>query len=243
MVMQARPQPSLPLSDIPGLTEALAAAKSKQLVTRENSLLNLTYDICGFKVRTMTVLDYVLLERIGSPFVSRSEPTLDELAMFLWILSPQFPKWNRRKWLAFLQPVAAFIHGRKVRAMFGKNIPTTSEAAVEAAFGYIGAMFYDSPPGLAGGRESCLSYLTSWFDSIQHEYPAFTSEKVWEMGLPELFQRLNAIRLRNNPSVPSFNKGTDAVKLFILRGLRSKEFTIQDLAQGRVKMPESFSPN
>ena len=230
------PMKSLALREIPGLAEALASAKSNQLVTRENSLLNLSYDLCGLKARTMTIRDYVLLQRIGSPFIRRVEPTMDDLAIFLWVLSPQFNKWLGRKWFAFLQPVAAFFHGRKVRRVFGKNIPETSEAVVVKCFEYIDKMFYDSPPALANGQESCLCYLTGWFDAIQSEYQ-FPSEQVWNMGLPELFQRLNAIRQRNNPSVPSFNKGTDSIKLFVLRGLRSKEFTIEDLAQGRVIIP------
>lgn len=227
--------------EIPGLAEALVQAKSNQLVTRENSLLNLSYDLCGIKVRTMTIRDYVLLDRFGSPFISRSEPSMDDLALFLWVLSPQFDKWVNRKWFAFLRPVAAFFYGRKVRKAFGKNIPDTSEAVVVKCFEYIDIMFYDSPPAMVNGQESCLSYLTGWFDALQSEYH-FSSEQVWAMGLPELFQRLNAIRQRNNPSVPSFNKGTDSIKLFVLRGLRSKEFTMEDLKAGKVKIP-SFSNN
>ena len=233
---------SLALSDIPGLAEAMAVAKGNQLVTRENSLLNLTYDIFGFKVRTMTVRDYVLLERFRSPFISRVEPTLDDLSFFLWALSPQFNKWLGRKWLGWLQPVAALFYGCKVRKAFGSKLPDTSEPAVVKCFEYIDTMFYDSPPALTKGGESCLCYLTGWFDAIQSEYH-FPSEQVWAMGLPELFQRLNAIRQRRNPSAPTFNKGTDQVKIFILSGLRSKEFTMEDLAKGKVKIPVTFLSN
>lgn len=116
-------------------------------------------------------------------------------------------------------------------------MPESTEPVAVKCFEYIDTMFYDSPPALAGGHESCLSYLTGWFDAIQSEYN-FSSEIVWSMGLPELFQRLNAIRQRNNPQVPQFNKGTDEVKLFILRGLRSKEFSMDDLKSGRVKIPK-----
>ncbi len=232
---QPKPAPGVSLFDIPGVREALASAKQKQFVTRENSLLNLTYDICGFRIRTMTVQDYVILDRMTSPFLSRAEPTLDDLAMFLWVMSVGFPSRSQGA-KAWLQPIAAFLHGRKVRARFGKGMPETSEPAVVACFGYIETMFYDAPPSMSSGGESCLSYLTGWFDAIQSEYK-FPSEAVWAMGLPELFQRLNAIRQRNNPSVPTFNKGTDSVKLFILRGLRSKAFTLQDLSAGKVQIP------
>lgn len=238
--MKYQVKPSLSFDQIQGLAEAISEARHNQFVTRENSLLNLTYDLCGIKVRTMTVSDYVLLERIGSPFVSRIEPTLYDLALFFWILSPNFPKWNKRRWLAWLRPLANFIHGKKVKRKFGKDMPATSEPVVVKAFEYIDVMFFDSPPSMANGQESCLSYLTGWFDMMQSEYH-FSSEQVWDMGLPELFQRLNAIRQRNNPSVPQFNKGTDAVKLFVLRGLRSKEFTMDDLKDGKVKLPKFSS--
>ena len=232
--------PGVLLGDIPGFSEILAAAESQQYRTRENSLLNLTYDLRGTKVRTMTIRDYVLLDRIASPFLRRIEPSMSDLAMFLWILSPQFPRWvdgiGWRGWLFGLQPAAAFLHGRKVYRMFGSDIPKTSEPVVVEAFKYIDEMFFDSPPALNGSSESCISYLTSWFDTIQKEYHMPT-EEVWKMGMPELFQRLNAIRQRNNPTMPTFNKKTDELKAWILLGLRKNEFTIDDLISGKVKFP------
>jgi hypothetical protein len=234
---------SLALKDIPGLPEALSKARRKQADIRESAMLNLSHNICGFTVRAMTVKDYVLLDKVGSPFISRVEPTMEDLGLFLWILSPQFLKLsNRSGWIGLLQPVAAFLYARKVNKAFGHNIPESSESAVVHCFGYIDKMFFDSPACIAKGGESCLSYLTSWFDSIQSEYHIPT-EEVWGMTLPELFQRLAAIRQRHNPQSPTFNKETDAVKLWILRGLRSKEFSLDDLKGGRVIIPESFSLN
>ena len=234
---------SLALIDIPGLTSVLAQARRKQSLARESAMLNMSHDICGLTVRAMTVRDYVLLDKIGCPFISRVEPTMEDLGLFLWILSPQFSRWVKRSgWSGLLQPVAAFFYARKVNKAFGCNIPETSEPAVIACFGYIDKMFMDSPACIAGGSESCLSYLTTWFDAIQSEYHIPTSE-VWEMSMPELFQRLAAIRQRHNPQTPTFNKETDAVKLWILRGLRSKEFSLEDLKGGRVALPETFSFN
>ena len=238
--MENKIQPGLCFSEMPSVVEALQAAQAKQFLTRENSLLNLVYDLCGVKVRTMTIRDYVLLDKIGSPFINRQEPKLDELALFLWILSPQFVKWcdgkGWRGWITVLQPMAALLHGRKIRIKFGSNPPVTTEPLVIACFDYIDTMFFDSPPSLAKGRDSCLSYLTGWFDAMQSEYH-FTSDQVWEMGLPELFQRLSAIRQRRNPSVPSSNKKTDSVTAFVIRGLRNKDFTMEDLKAGRVTIP------
>ena len=235
---------SLALFEIPGLNDAMAKARAKQSLVRENSMLGLTYNLSGCMVRTMTVTDYVLLDRIGSPFLRRVEPTLEDLAVFLWIMSPQFNKWTSKegwhRYFPTLECVAAYLHGRKIRRKFGKKIPDTSEELVVEVFGYIETMFMDSPPSVSGGQESCLSYLCSWFDAVQSTYH-FPSGQVWSMALPELFQRLQAIRQRNNPNTPQFNKETDSIKLFVLRGLRSKEFTMEDLAEGRVKLPDNFS--
>lgn len=238
--MKNQVQPGIALSDIPGLNEAIADAKRKQSTRRENALLNLTYNLHGFTVRTMTVRDYVLLDRANSPFISRREPDEYALAMFLWQLSPQFGSWVKRDKFPFYAQFLAFLHGRKVKKKFCRNIPESSEPVVISIFEYIDEMFMDSPPTLASGQESCLSYLTYWFDSLQSEYH-FSNEQIWDMGLPELFQRLSAIRQRRFPQVPQFNKNTDAVRLWVLRGLRSKEFTLEDLSKGRVKMP--FSRN
>ena len=227
-------------SEMPGVAEALLKAQSSQFTTRENSLLDLTYDLCGVKVRTMTIRDYVLLDKIGSPFLYRKEPSVDELGLFLWMLSPQFIKWvdgkGWRGWMPMLQPLAALFYGSKVRRMFGENPPVTTEPLVVECFKYIDTMFLDSPPSVANGSESCLSYLTGWFDSLQSEY-RFTKDEVWTTGLPELFQRLNAIRQRRNPGVPAFNRKTDSVKAFVIRGLRNKEFTLDDLKAGKVVIP------
>jgi hypothetical protein len=233
---QKRP-PGILFSDVPGLMAALNQAREEQFLTRENSLLGLTYDLCGMTLRTMTVRDYVLLERFKSPFTNRLCPTDKDLALFLWVLSPQFQKWCDRKFFGWLQPVAAFLHGWKVKRRYCRNMPESSEPIAVKCFEYIDTMFFDAPPAMRGGGVSCLSYLTGWFDALQSEY-TMSNDDVWNMGLPELFQRLNAIRQRKNPEVPSFNKGTDNVQLWLITGLREKQFTEAELRAGKVKIPD-----
>lgn len=237
---------SICLNAIPGLAEAIAKAKSEQFKVRENSLLGFSSDICGFKVRNLTVRDYVLLDRYCSPFINRTVPTMEDLAFFLWVLSPVFGLWGYgvgwRQHFPTVRIFLAYLHGRKVRKAFGKNIPETSEPAVVACFDYINKVFFDSPPSLGTGGESCICYLVGWFDALQSEYH-ISSESIWEMGLAELFQRLKAISHRRNPDQPNFNPNTDAVKAWVLRGLRSKQFTMEELAKGSVKLPDTFERN
>jgi len=229
------------LCEMPGLVEALAAAEHRQFITRENSLLGLTYDLCGERVRTMTIADYVVLERTQSPFIRRIEPSRYDVAMFLWVMSPQFKLWSDgigwRGLFPSLEPLAAFFHGLKIKWKFLRDCPKSSEQVVLKAFEYIDEMFYDAPPSVSGGGESCLSYLTGWFDALQSEYH-FPSEAIWKMGLPELFQRLNAIRQRHNPNMPTFNKKTDELKMWVVNGLREKRFTLDELRDGKVAFPK-----
>ncbi len=184
------------------------------------------------------MMDYLILERGASPFLYRREPTMGDLAFFLWVLSPSFGKWCseigwRKKWLLPVQNFQAYLYGRKVRKILGFNIPASSEAAVIGCFEYVDKMFIDAPPAITKGGESCLCYLTAWFDAMRSEYHC-SKEEVWKTTLPQLFQNLKAINQRRNPSAPSFNKHTDQLKYFILRGLRSKAFTMDDLKEGRI---------
>ena len=229
--------PSLRLDQIAGLNEALVEAKREQFKTREDGWLELTHDICGFKSRTMTVRDYILLERHQSPFLYRKEPRMSDLALFLWVLSPQFDRWCNRKHFIFLQHIHAFFYGKIVQWKFGRNIPESSEPAVVECFKYIDKMFFDCPASTRGSSESCLTYMAGWFDQLQSEYGT-GEEQIWKMGLPRLFQSLQAITRRNNPSTPQFNQKTDRVKLYIMNGLRSGKFTMEQLREGKFDKDE-----
>ena len=227
MVTPRNKRECLRLDQIPGLDEILVEAKQEQFKTREDGWLELTHDVLGFRIRTMTVRDYVLLERCKSPFLYRQEPKISELALFLWILSEAFQPGKSQR-------IRAFIHGQKVRRAFGRDIPKSSETAVVECFKYIDKMFFDSPASVGNGGESCLSYLTGWFDLLQSEYHC-GEEEIWNMGLPKLFQRLKAISHRNNPHQPNFNRKTDGLKKMILDGLRDGRFTMQGLRDGIYK--------
>lgn len=237
---------SLPLNAMPGMTEAIAQARTMQNRQRESAMLNLNHDLCGITVRTMTIQDYVSLDRFECPFFYRVEPSVDDLCFFLWVLSPQYAAWSNlvgwRKYFSWLQGIQCRLFGWKVRRKFCRKIPEDSERIVLKCFEYIETMFTDAPPALKAGGESCLAYLTGWFDQIQREYSMPTAE-VWQMSLPELFQRLAAIRQREHPEIPVFNRLEDKVKIFVLRGLRAGAFTLEDLAANRVEFPRSIFRN
>lgn len=226
--------PGLPLKDIPGFAAAVQNEATKQFRSRENAWLDLTHDICGMRIRVMTIRDYVLLDRIESPFLFRIAPTVQDLTMFLWILSPQFQSIQR--WPGIVQHIAAFLHAKTVKRKFGRNVPESSDEACKAAFKYVDEMFADAPPYVDRNHgESSLCYLTHWYDIVMSEY-TITEKEFWSLQIPKLFQLIAAIARRNNPHMPQFNKGPDAIKARLLRGLREKQFSLDDLKAGRVNL-------
>jgi hypothetical protein len=237
---------SFALNEIPGYREALTEARRRLQEAREDAWLDLPTVIGGFTLRTMTVADFVLLDKRRSPFLFRTAPTLDDLKIFLWVLSPGFGRWlfgkGARRQFPTVQHLEAFLHGQRVHRAFGRNVPESSEAAAVACFAYIDKMFLDAPPEAGKGGESCGCYLGMWFDALQSEHH-LSSDEIWRMPLPQVFQRLKSITRRKNPSVPEFNAYVDKLNGFVLTGLRSQAFTEEDLLAGRVKMPQLFGEN
>ena len=248
---------SIALNKIPGIAEALAEMRLRQVRAREDAWLGMPKRIAGFRVRTMTARDYVILEKMSmhrfkkpNPFLNRLMPTITDLTLFLWALSPQHEKWMdgvgwRRKWLPVLQHLEAFYFARRAR----KKIPPAKFAdAIKKSFAYINEIFSNQPPSSGQRGESGLCYLDGWFDQLQNEHHLTTAE-IWRMPLPVLFGRLAAIQTRKRNDVPAFNRFMDAVKAWVQNGLCKNKFTYEDLKSGRIRFDISqldemgFNPN
>ena len=80
---------SFALHEVPGYAEALEAAREGEFTTRQDAWWNLSFDVGGVRLRTMTVQDYDVMQRIQSPFLLRQMPNPDEMLLFLWLLSPE----------------------------------------------------------------------------------------------------------------------------------------------------------
>lgn len=218
---------------IHGLREAIDKATAEQESKRERAWKNLTYDFFGFRVRTMTVLDYTLLDHFRSPFLYRTIPQLCDLDFFLWRLSPECQKWDARK-LDWFSRISAFFFSRKIKRIFNQE---RFEQVIKLAFDYVDDMFLDAPPsGSKHGISQC--YLASWFDLLQSEHH-MTDEQIWLMPLPQLFQRIRAIQIRKGINVPKPNRMEEEVTHWIASGIASGRFTYDDLRSGRVKFGEN----
>lgn len=119
------------LSQIPGWTQAVNRARDDEFRSREDGWVSVTHQIGGIRVRTMTVRDYLGLLRLHCPLLVRVEPTAEELAVFLWLLSPEINRWHdavgwRKAWLVgcrwplfSVERWQAWLGGRKIRRKLG----------------------------------------------------------------------------------------------------------------------------
>ena len=85
---------SLPLNQIPGLSELLAESHEIETATREEAWIGLTRRIAGQPVRIMTVRDYTALLQFENPMIHRALPTPAQFAFFLWVISPEMDRWQ-----------------------------------------------------------------------------------------------------------------------------------------------------
>lgn len=244
---------SVYLNQIPGYKEALAKARGQEYRAQEDNWLDFPSRIAGLKVRPMTVQDYVVLLRIASPFLLRTEPSFEDLGLFLWILSPEIARWHKKRFHTG-EKIHAWFYGRKVRSILkirqlenqaaewfrqnpGKPFILPAECdlsrAIVQAFKYIDRMFMERPASMAKeGNGSGIFYLCSWFDAMQSEY-RMTDEDVWTMPIPRLFGRLKAITARKNPSEPEFNSKKDELVSRLQRAMQQKTVSENDLLAGR----------
>jgi hypothetical protein len=229
------PLKSILISEIRGISEALQEAKVQRYKTRIEMWFSPLHDICGFKARTMTVLDYVILERSGALIGKPLEPTREQICRFLWIMSPERKWWDDHPFLSrhfpTLRNFSCFRHGVKVGDVVGLG-EEHSEPVVLAIYSYMETMFEDQPAYCAKGKESPSVYLASWFDRLRSQY-ACSLEECWNMPLPQLFQSLKAINCRLYPEVPSADNSSAKIMSKVFEALKNGA-TFEDLRSGRV---------
>lgn len=194
---------------------------------RESAFKNSRFNICGLVIRQMTLRDFLILDAKASPFVTHSRvPTIEDLAEFLWILSPQVARWHdaagwRKPWLIpSIERVQAYVHGRRIR-----KLPCV--AAAKQCFEFMEVMFQDCPGGTQKG-EAYQSYLGAWCDTLRSEYKC-SEEEIWSMPLPKLFGYLRAMDLRKNPDPKLVNRSSSEIRNEIVRGINQKKWTAEQV--------------
>lgn len=212
----------------------IKAARLQEARNRESAFKGTLFDICGLKVRQMTVRDFLILDVLHSPLITnQGTPSLSDLAQFLWIISPEIELWNnetgwRFDWLPFVRRICAYRHGRRIRKLNAYD-------ATVAAYRYVSAMFQDAPAGSAQKGESYITFLAGWCDTLRSEYKC-TEDEIFAMPLPKLFGYLRAMELRKNPEPRLVNRSAIEIRQQIVRGLNEGRFTIDDVMRDDFKL-------
>lgn len=153
------------------VTEALEQAKCWQA----ESWLNINETICGVEVTQMTLRQFFMLEGIESPLFKGGDITAEDLAVFLWILSP---KWKPCK---------------DAREEFCKEIRKVSiPEACDQIEKYLEATFSESDSGGDDKKKKYANFISYIVDMFGREY-GWTIGEIMALPMRQIYQLSTAI--------------------------------------------------
>ena len=174
--------------EIPGYREAVERENS----VRDAAFLDLPEFICGTQVNQITPQHFLILDGIGSPFVSGGTPTAEDVVKFLWILSPEFCRptsiWNRiRRWRFTVSC---------------RNIDFFK--AIGAIVRFIRETFHDSPGGTGPRSAPIASCVAGPVHVLANKY-GWSEAEILNLPYKRIFQYFRLIQIQANPKVITFN--------------------------------------
>ena len=186
------------LTEIPGLKEAV----EKERLIRDLPLLGDLELICGVDVQPMTLRHFVTLDVLGSPIINDEPYDIDDLLLFLWVISPAYKpgaRWRRMLWEL------------RCRLKLRKRLWLDICSAVNA---YVSDTWLDAPgheETTSGGVPPCsvAGYMVHYF---AWHYKGWTPDVVLNTPIKVLNQCQKLIRLWTDPEAHAFNRLSDKVK-------------------------------
>ena len=172
---------------IPGYREAV----QHETTVREASFLSLTETVCGFECLPFTPLHYSMLECSGSPFVRGGVPMPEDVAVFLWCVSPGYAAQSLfRRW--------RFV--RRVRLVDYRT-------SVQAIHDYLDDAFADAPGVKSGQSSAAANYsgTAAMVDLCAGQY-GWTEAAVLRLPFKRLFQYARCIKERHADKPIFFNR-------------------------------------
>jgi hypothetical protein len=168
-----------------------AAVKREQEI-RDIAFLPIPESICGFDVVALTPERYLLLDISGSAFLHGCDPMPEDIAQFLWIVSPKFS--------TDLKERDAFIVSTR-----GVNY----SQAVSEIRNYIDDARQDSPASSTRTGPPFASLLSGIVDAIASEY-GWSEQAILALPLKRLFQYIRRIQMRRDGRT-SFISASDKI--------------------------------
>lgn len=156
---------------IPNLAEAIAAENAN----RDEAFVGLGEVIYGeLEVLQMTPKHLLILDGCGNAFVTGKEPEATDIAVFLWVLSPEFTI-DSKKRDTFLAKI--------------KELPV--KPLLDGIKQYLEKTFQDAPTGAGGNGKPYASWVAILIDAFAAEY-GWTPEIVVNIPLRQLYQLIDA---------------------------------------------------
>lgn len=190
---------------IPGYRAAVIAEQTD----RDLALLE-TIPICGLPCRQISLRVWMILNQCGNAFIVGGRPaTPEEVAVFLWFLSPSYclSEKERQKFVK-----------RKVLPLFraGKLAWCVAEICV-----HLRRAFRDAPGG-GGNRKEYVNPCAAVIDSIASEY-GWTADYIMALPIAALFLYQRAARMRHNPKAVMFNESDEFLSLHLRQRMEQQQ--------------------
>lgn len=192
------------LDQIPGYREAI----ENETRAREEAFIDSPEFICGIEVLPLTLQRYALLNGIGSPFLCAvREPDATDMALFLWVLSPQYDRAMRlRGALEMLSARLGALAFWWVRYRFIRRLRQLNAMKLRRAIqAYLDAAFLDAPGG--GGKQRAAGYwsvLAKLIADIASEFN-WSEQEIGNVRLSRLWQYYRILQKRHNSDLILFN--------------------------------------
>jgi hypothetical protein len=139
------------------------------------SWLDLDFEICGLPIRQMCLRDYFVLHGIGSPFIHSEDFTPEDIAIFLWVLSPEFVPCKMAR-----------------KDFFKKAIKVKIIDAVDEIAKFMEMTFADADTTEGEGASKFANFLTYQIDLLAKEY-GWQIDYILNLPLRQIFQLNSAI--------------------------------------------------
>lgn len=165
-----------------------AEAASREQVNRDLAFLPEAPAICGIRVRHMTPRHHILLSGCRNRFVVGGHPQPEDVAMFLWFVSPEYTT----------------VPGFREVFVNTKVRPLDFYEAARAIYAYMERVWQDWPAGDGATRKQYTAPVASTIDLLASEY-GWSDEMILEMPLARIFQYIRRIEIRHNPKAMQFN--------------------------------------
>lgn len=174
---------------------AIAKARRIESGLRDMAFLPVLEEIAGVPVKQLTLRHLLILLAVRSPFLFGAFRGPEDVALFLWVVSPQYNRRNLGRG-DFLQSIAALPYA-------------TTTRAIER---YIDRSLMDRPPTVSSARPVIgASFVASLVTRIAEAF-GWDDEVILDKPIARLYQYLGVLRAESNPKAPQFHPFSDRIR-------------------------------